>query len=143
MTSVAHDKTLRACCGGLVHREIRHMAKLILLIASLCLFRAGEQRCCTHLHEAAHVQHRVGQTDVLEILLSAVLDVHERYIAVLLTVLDGHEDVSLHSHRFRRLDQRLLALPVHVGDGLLRTRGGAVDDGVDAHQRRGDGLGLG
>lgn len=42
----------------------------------------------------------------------------------------------LDAHGLGALDEGHLALPVHIVCVLLRPRGGAVDDGVHAHQRR-------
>lgn len=48
----------------------------------------------------------------------------------------GGRHSPLDAHGLGALDEGHLALPVHIVCVLLRPRGGAVDDGVHAHQRR-------
>mmetsp|Transcript_28482 Transcript_28482/g.62365 ORF Transcript_28482/g.62365 Transcript_28482/m.62365 type:complete len:396 (-) Transcript_28482:192-1379(-) len=95
------------------------------------------------LHEPAHAEHRVRHLQLLQVLLRAPLHVHQRHLGVLLAAGDGEEEVALDAHGLGGLDQRLLALPIYRLDGLLRARGGAIDDGVNAHKRGGKGLRLG
>mmetsp|Transcript_5317 Transcript_5317/g.15195 ORF Transcript_5317/g.15195 Transcript_5317/m.15195 type:complete len:398 (+) Transcript_5317:83-1276(+) len=91
------------------------------------------------LHKASQAEDSVVHARLLQELLRALLDVHQRHLRVLVAVHDGEEDVALDPHCLRGLDQCHLALPVHHRRRLLRTRRRTVDDRVDAHQRRRDG----
>mmetsp|Transcript_8980 Transcript_8980/g.16168 ORF Transcript_8980/g.16168 Transcript_8980/m.16168 type:complete len:363 (+) Transcript_8980:102-1190(+) len=91
------------------------------------------------LHEPAHAQDGVVEPALLQIILRAALDVHERHLGVLVAVVDGAKDEALDPHRLRRLNERLLPLPIDFLGALLGPRGGTVDDRVHTHQRCGNG----
>mmetsp|Transcript_14721 Transcript_14721/g.48277 ORF Transcript_14721/g.48277 Transcript_14721/m.48277 type:complete len:393 (-) Transcript_14721:88-1266(-) len=94
------------------------------------------------LHKAAQTHHGVVEPRRLKVLLRAVLEVHQRHLRVLVRLVDAEKDVPLDAHRLGSLDQLHLGIPIHSAQGLLRLARRAVHDGVDAHERRRQLLGL-
>lgn len=66
------------------------------------------------LHEAREAEDRVVEARGGQVLLHAVLEVHERHVLVLVALVDGEEDVALDAHDLRHLDEGALRLPVHL-----------------------------
>ena len=54
--------------------------------------------CGSYLHEAAEAEHSVVHTRLLEILLCAALDVHQRHLLVPVAVEDGEKYIPRDTH---------------------------------------------